>query len=759
MPRRVNRRVAAFTLPLAALAAFVTTPHAAQAIATPFAVGIPTIVDPVRGVGEPDIVLDNSGNAIINGPGGTGTQTSFFWHSRDGGLSYPMMGPSSGHWICAASGGGDSLGVIDRKTNDLYLTDQEALANIGSAKIAGSGGALTSNCATAPGASADRPFEGVLNSTIAPQNVADSGKPILYLSWLCSACTGVGTGGPTAGGLAFGWSDDGIHFHAADPGVVGDFTPSNTLQEAGAINSFSFHGNTVTDPATGYVYTPITCSGSCPNSATDNQVGVVIGTPQTAAAIAVSGNLGQFSTLTYQPAVTNMVQPNSLFPVMGIDANGTLYEAYIEGDGFAPSGNPLPADAWHLYYTYSLGSDGPLHTHWSAPVRVDSGPLTATSDFGWMSVGDPGKLGFVWLGTDVREHPSLKDTSNIKQWHPFMAITTNATSTTPTFQQTQVGIGPNHINDMCLQGTVGCITGVGNRNMADFISTDIDPVTGALQATWANDSNQLATQASTMIPGLPLTETARQTSGPKLIGSGTVNDTRFSTTPTTGIADATGDATYNSTTVAPFGPLQGGPNIPQLDLTHSGVSGDGTNLIIDAQAADLTSLASPDTVNQSHVWWLTTWQFNHKIYFARAESDSGGALKCFAGAPTSFDRPGLNAQTIATLVDYSGGTSVPCSKTLNDIAITVAPSLVGFPGGGSVLESVTGFTALDNGAPLAVGPGSGNMPTIVDATPAYNALVTSLAASAPEVPVVPLLIVIGVAAAVFLLRRRRAPVT
>ena len=756
MRRRVNRRVAAFTLPLAALAAFVTTPHAAQAISTPFAVGIPTIVDPVRGVGEPDIVLDNSGNGIISGPAGTGAQTSFFWHSRDGGLTYPMMGPSSGHWICSASGGGDSLGVIDRKTNDLYLTDQEALADVGSAKIAGSGGALTSNCATAPGVTADRPFEGVLNSTTAPQNNADGGKPILYLSWLCSGCGAAG-GGP--GGLAFGWSDDGINFHPADPGVATNNFLANTFQEGGTINSFSFHGNTVADPATGYVYTPISCAGSCPNAATDNQVGVVIGAPQAAPLTNPNGNIGQFSTLTYQPAVTNMVQPNSLFPVMGIDSNGTLYEAYIEGDGFAPSGNPLPADAWHLYYTYSLGSDGPLHTHWSTPVRVDSGAQTATSDFGWMSVGDPGKLGFVWLGTDVREHPSLKDTSNIKQWHPFMAVTTNATAATPAFQQSQVGIGPNHINDMCLQGTVGCITGVGNRNMADFISTDIDPVTGALQATWANDSNQLATQATTMIPGLPLTETARQTSGPKLIGSGTVNDTRFSTTPTTGITDAAGDATYNSTTVAPFGPLQGGPNIPQLDLTHSGVTGDGTNLIINAQASDLTSLVSPDTVNQSHVWWLTTWQYNHRIYFARAESDSGGALKCFAGEPTSFDRPGLNAQTIATLVDYSGGSSVPCSKTGNDIAITVAPSLVGFPGSGSILESVTGFTALDNGAPLAVGPGSGNMPTIVDATPAYDALVTSLAFSAPEVPVVPLVVVIGAGAAALLLRRRRAPTT
>ena len=38
---------------------------------TTFKVGIPTIVDPVRGAGEPDIAVDNGGNALITGPGGS----------------------------------------------------------------------------------------------------------------------------------------------------------------------------------------------------------------------------------------------------------------------------------------------------------------------------------------------------------------------------------------------------------------------------------------------------------------------------------------------------------------------------------------------------------------------------------------------------------------------------------------------------------------------------------------------------------------
>ena len=708
---------AAVALPLAGTPALTT--HAQTA----FTVGIPTVVDPIRGVGEPDILVDNGNDALITGPAGSGAQTSFFWHTRDGGLTYPMLGPSQGHWICPGAGGGDSLAVMDRKTGDVYLTDQEALADIGSAKVDGTTGAVTTQCATAPGMTADRPFEGVLDSTTAPQSVADGGKPIVYLSWLCAGCAGAtGPNGPSDGGLAFGWSDDGVTFHAADPGVTGDNILTNTFQEGGTFQSFSEHGNTVVDPRTGYVYTGVTCAGAnsanstgCPNGATDNEVGVAIGAPQ---ASPNPANIGQFSALSYQPAVTTdpdgkpMREPNSLFPVLGTDSNGTLYEAYIEGDGFTDPTQPIADDtAWHIYYTYS--TDAPLHKHWSTPVRVDQGAQTATTDFGWMSVGDPGKLGFVWLGTNVREHPSAQDSGTLRQWHPFMAVTTDGLDAHPSFEQQMVGVGPNHINDMCLQGTVGCIQNIGNRNMADFISCDIGP-DGALQMTWANDSNLLATDPSTLIPGLPLTETAREVSGPRLIGSGDVSDTRFSTAPTSGISDATGDALY------PVDPTQGAQQEqPQLDLTGSKIDWDGSNLTIHVDAKDLSSISSPATT-QPNVWYLTTWQFNHTIYFARAQSNSGGALSFAAGPAKSFDRPGLNGQTVATLVDYSGGTAVQGSQNGNDISITVPASLVGNPTQGSLLEAVTAYAALDNGAPLLIGPGSGNMPTLVDATPDYD---------------------------------------
>ncbi|MFN2581602.1 MAG: hypothetical protein ABR498_02535, partial [Candidatus Dormibacteria bacterium] len=674
-----------------------------------FTVGVPTIVDPIRGVGEPDITVDNTNNAEINGPGGSATQTSFFWKSRDGGLTYPLLGPTGGHWLCSASGGGDGLSVIDRATNDLYLTDQESLADLGTGKLAANG-SLTSACASAPAVSADRPFEAVLNTgnSTAPQSIADGNKPVVYLSYLCQGCAG----GTVGGGLAYGWTDDGVTFHPAEPGVSGTNLATNNFQEAASIHGFQWHGPMVADPTTGYVFTGISCSGSCPSGATDpstNQFGVAVGKPFANPTTSDPTNVGQFESLSYETAA-EAADPGSLFPVLTMDSAHTLYLLWTQGDGAANTGSPVDDTSWHIYYSYSLdtAADGHMHKTWSAPIKVDSGAQTATSVMGWVVAGDPGHLGFIWLGTSVREHPSASNTA--KQWFPYMAVTTNGNTANPTFLQQQVGIGPNHIGDICLQGTVGCITSVGNRNMADFISVDIGP-NGSLQGTWANDANQLATLPSTLIPGLPITETAVQTGGPQLIGSGTVNDTRFSAAPTTsGIGDFTGDGLY---------PVQGGSNVKQLDLTGSRIEWNGSNLLVHISASDLSSLTSPDAV-QNEVWWLTTWQFNHKIYYAKAQSIAGQTPVCTAGLPKSFDRPGLNAQTAATLVDYGASTLAPpasaatvsCTKSGNEFVITVPPSDIGNPAQGSVLEAVTGFSILDDGAPpCLIGPDAPGNPT------------------------------------------------
>jgi hypothetical protein len=719
--RRLAWLAIAFVVLTAALVAVAGQPVPVVHAGSSLAVGVPTLVDPIRGAGEPYIAIGRDNDAWITGPGGSSAQTSFFFHSLDGNLTYRHISPTSdGHLVCPL-GGGDSQILIDRNgaQDTIYLTDQEALANFGTGKIQGA--TVTTGCATAPAMTADRPFQGLLDpqgTTKAPQFVANGNNPMVYLSWLCSAC---GTGG----GLAFAWTDDGVTYHPADPGVI-DTGPLNLLSgtilgEGSTFPNFSGHGTTFVDQESGYVFTGLSCSGSCPNGESSNQLGVTVGKPPAV----IGTNKGQFGTLTYQKAVDHFAggmpfpEGSSLFPVIGMDPAGTLYLVWTQGDGSSNTDAELDPTSWHVYYSYS--KDLPDHTVWSDPIQVDTGPDTVVSNMAWVATGDPGKLAFTWLGTDKREHPSKANED--KHWHPFLAVTTNGDTPNPTFQTARIGENPNHLSDMCLSGTVGCITAVGNRNMADFISVEVAP-DGAAQVTWASDANRLATSPLTLIPGLPLNMTARQTSGPKLIGSGDVSDSRFSTTPTHNIGDAAGDGSDPRT-------LPTVTNVPQMDLMGSSIGTDGTDLLVYMPTASLGDTTSPDALHPN-TWWFTTWQYKTKLYFAKVEVDSGGTPKFTAGIPASYDRPALNAQTAATLVDYRGGTQVSGEKQGNEWIIHVPTGLVGNPTTGESLEAVQAWTAIDNGAPPFVTAAIGNIPTVFDATGAYNAALGDL----PPAPVV-----------------------
>src|SRR5207302_1703371 len=157
----------------------------------------------------------------------------------------------------------------DRVTNDLYLADQEALADVGFGKLT-TNNTLTSMCADAPAVTADRPFEAVLptGNSAAPQQAADGNKAIVYLSYLCDGCGPTAPDGPA--GLAFGWTDDGITYHPAEPGatVPNNNLGANNFNEATSINNFQWHGPMVADPRTGDVFTPLSCNtgNGCPRT-------------------------------------------------------------------------------------------------------------------------------------------------------------------------------------------------------------------------------------------------------------------------------------------------------------------------------------------------------------------------------------------------------------------------------------------------------------------------------------------------------------
>ncbi|MDX6286997.1 MAG: hypothetical protein QOG53_2482 [Frankiales bacterium] len=719
-PRRIALLVAAAAISGTAA----ITAGAASSAQGGFAVGVPTVVDPVRGAGEPIITLDKHGSPWISGPSGTSTQTSWFWRSRDRGESYQLYGPSGGHWVCPHTGGGDSLLAYDKLSDQMYVADQEALASIATGRYDLATGNLSSACLATPAMTADRPFFGILHPaapSTAPQWVESGNKPLVYMSWACQACGG----GGNPGGLAFAWTDNGTKWHPADVGVPYDALPFNQFYEGANLPSFQWHGPTVVDQVTGYVYTGLSCSSSC-DSGPDPEVGIAIGKPGAPADRANATNIGQFVSMDYQTAATKIngaliQKTGSLFPVIAMDSARTLYIAWIVGDGLndAPGDTPTSQE-WHLYYTYS--KNAPNYTTWADPIKVDTGSVTKTSVLGWMVAGGPGKLGFIWLGTDKREQPSKQN--DAKKWWPYMAVTTNGDTPSPTIQQQRVGRAPMNIGDICLQGTLcGVSVPAGNRNMADFISVDIAP-DGSLVGTYASDANRIHTNPLDQVYGVPVTMSVHQVQGPKLLGSGSVNDSRFSTAPSTAAkSDDSGDGRY---------PIPDGSNVAQLDLSSVRLVPTSDSLDVHIKAANLTSLGSPNSV-QRNVWWLVTWSdASGHMWFSRAQSSGGGAMDFHAGAPASYDRPGLTYYPVPTLVDYSGGTAITGSQNANEIVMHVPAAFVGSPKKGAVLESVTAWSALDTGLPPFVTAGPGNVPSVVDGTPAYNALLATAPGNPPS---------------------------
>ena len=81
--------------------------------------------DPIRMVGEPDVEIDNHGGIYVSGPGGSTTQTSWFWKSEDKGLQWHIVGcPDKSN---CQNGGGDTEITLARN-RDVFGSDLQTLA-------------------------------------------------------------------------------------------------------------------------------------------------------------------------------------------------------------------------------------------------------------------------------------------------------------------------------------------------------------------------------------------------------------------------------------------------------------------------------------------------------------------------------------------------------------------------------------------------------------------------------------------------------
>ncbi|MDT7537104.1 MAG: hypothetical protein QOI82_689 [Actinomycetota bacterium] len=722
-----TRRVLPVAVALALVALAVLSPPAAagrtSAAAGPDTptFGVPRIVDPIHVYGEPDIAVNPRTGAIhASGPQGTGTQRSIWNVSVDNGDSYRVLAnvpsneyPSAGvpTKSAIAPGGGDTEIVFDR-AGKAYFTDLAALVCFASVTTADDGATTpTANPRACPNEAAtdDRQWMGVFDPAPGDHTVSayTGTKPLVYMSW-------------NGGSHKVASSTDGLDFsHLAG-------------SAPGSLSAYP-----VVDQHTGDFLVPVSGSG---------HTRLAVGVPN------ATGDLA----FHYVEMPAGTVR-GTLFPILTQDTARNLYMVYIRDS--APG-------QYQAFYTWSPPGDDNAWNNWSAPVQI-SAPPANVNVFPWAQAGGPGILDVAWYGTDqtmAQLGSSGPSARKNQAWNLFFNQVTDADSSTPASHQVIASPHPLHYNDICLQGT-GCITGQGNRNMADFFKVTIGP-DGRARIVYDDTSNGL-------VQGVQ--DTAADHQGAALVTVVTQNTGLNSYTGEPLAATETTDAVNGTTDPAGdalFKPL-GGTNLPAADLRDLRLSVSDGKLVITATTASglLADAATAGGVPFAEL--VVRWQLGSTLYHAGVEMSAAPAAPAavyWAGKTKSVDLCSVSGckpnylvynmppQPDATL--ETGSIATAADKTTYTISIPLAD--IGNPAPDALLEEVMGFVTVspvsfakpqDNAASFA-----DEVPLQVEGTRTFN--FTQGAQASADVPEAALTTLLPLAAllmlaSVFAVRRRR----
>ena len=147
-----------------------------------------------------------------------------------------------------------------------------------------------------------------------------------------------------------------------------------------------------------------------------------------------------------------------------VDANGTLYVAWAEGQNITGSGNSQQASGGVVIkYAYSRDKG----TTWSAPVKLSTGSGTAT--FATLDVVSPGVIDVAWYGTSATGDPNLVPSS--ASWDVDFAQVTAADTATPAFTPAAAVTG---IHSGCIQTGGSGATFCTDRSLLDFFQLVVD---------------------------------------------------------------------------------------------------------------------------------------------------------------------------------------------------------------------------------------------------------------------------------------------
>jgi hypothetical protein len=657
------------------------------------------IISGIGGTGfEESIRIDptNPNRIYTSVPGSAGADTSWIWHSLDGGKTFKWVvgaAPFEGK-VTTCNGGGDTEMAID-SAGHLYFNDL-TLANFSTSRSDDFGASFTCSNTGVPDTVVDR------------QWYAADGDPTnggtLYL-----ANDEVGPGGVSCPGTLPG-NNVLVMYRSPASGALGatagiEFGPANKITAALSCDE-GIMGNDEISPVATSTGQPNGLGGFTPLASPVKHIFVV---HDNTALNQV--RIGRCFPVAFGLPATNVSDPSGLnctdllvadlganaktggsFPTMAIDKSGNLYAVWEQAPVDA-SGN-VTGDTV-LMYSYSTNEGNT----WSSPITIDTSGspqgVLHNNVFAWINAGDDGRVNIAWYGTTGLSNPSdptcgqtastppTPPAKNINGpdsvnalWSLWMVQSLNAHDAAPVFTP-PILASEHHVHSGSIQTLIGgqC----GNRTQGDFLQIRFGPL-GEAEISY-DDSNNIV--STVLGHGMYV----HQNGGTGLIAA-TSPISIAGITPFNAVLDPAGDGKYEVAGTS-------NANMPQLDILASSVS-EVTTTPCSAAAPcyqvtmQLNNLSLAPTVAQdpdTDLVWSTQWfvpsttdPSGGKNFHVYAESNDGAALQCFVGENAVELIGGGGGLT------YPGNTQLPaanCQSTLGangTITIYVPLSDVSEPG-------------------------------------------------------------------------------
>jgi hypothetical protein len=610
------------------------------------------IISGIGGLGfEESVRIDptNPNRIYTSAPGTASADTSWIWHSLDGGRTFKWVvgaAPLEGK-ATTCHGGGDTEIAVD-SAGHLYFNDL-TLANFSTSRSDDFGATFTCSNTGVPDAAVDRQWYAIdgdptnggtlylVNDEIGPGGVmcgssVGNNVLVMYRSPL-----------PTLGPV----STAGIEF-----GPANKITPVGSCDEAiMGNNEISPIATTLGQPISPGVYTTL--------AAPVKHIFVV---HDNAALNKIS--LGRCFPVAFGAPVANVSDPSGLnctdlpvadlgagqktganFPTLAIDKAGNLYVVWEQAPMDA---NGLITGDTVLKYSYSLDQGNT----WATPIQIDTSGspdgVLHNNVFAWINAGDDGRVNIVWYGTtglsnpldpNCGDNPTIPPTQgkNIRGpdsvnglWSVWITQSLNGHDPAGPVFTPPIRASAHHIHRGGVQTLIGGQCSNASRALGDYLQLRTGPQ-GEAHISYADSDNVVGTLAGHAMY-------VHQNGGTGLYAANSpVNIPGL--TPFNGVLDPAGDGKYEVAGTS-------SANMPQLDILSSSVSKVKTAPCSDAApcykvVTQINNLSLAPTTAQDpdiDLVWSTQWFVpstsdgnGGKNYHVYAESLNGAALQCFDG--------------------------------------------------------------------------------------------------------------------------------